>query len=306
MQTVRGPSCLVRAARSTCQSCSSRSSVRFQASRLATARTRQFSNTPCRKAAEAQELQLPDGQRKPARILPASPSYFTGTPDFTDNLLSLESLERKHEKLPRVEPGQAARIAWLRLPQYRALLGEPIRVSQFSRIIGILQRLNRIHPSVMPDEVRKSMELFKRPGDPYARPPMNETIDSWGRTRGVGRRKSSHARVFLVEGTGEVLVNGKTLVNAFPRIHDRESVIWALKATQRTDKYNVWALVQGGGTTGQAEALTLGLAKALMVHEPALKPALRRAGCITRDPRRVERKKPGHVKARKMPAWVKR
>ena len=79
-----------------------------------------------------------------------------------------------------------------------------------------------------------------------------------------------------MEGTGEVLVNGKTLAEAFGKVHDRESAIWALKATERVDKYNVWALVEGGGTTGQAEALTLAIAKALLAHEPLLKPALRR------------------------------
>jgi small subunit ribosomal protein S9 len=98
--------------------------------------------------------------------------------------------------------------------------------------------------------------------------------------------------------------------------------MWALKCTHRLDKYNVWATVAGGGTTGQAEALALAVAKAVCVHEPALKTSLRNgtssrpttsqpanpapAGCIARDPRAVERKKPGHLKARKKPAWVKR
>ena len=128
----------------------------------------------------------------------------------------------------------------------------------------------------------------------------------------------------LVEGDGQVLVNGRKLLEVFPRVHDRESALWALKVTERMDKYNVFALVQGGGTTGQAESVTLALAKALLVHEPALKPVLRRgeswplfsvlnleansfaAGCVTSDARRVERKKPGRLKARKKPAWVKR
>ena len=92
----------------------------------------------------------------------------------------------------------------------------------------------------------------------------------------MGRRKESSAKVYLVEGTGEVLVNGKSLVQLFPRLHDRESALWALKVTERMDKYNVFALVEGGGVTGQAESITLALAKALLVHEPALKPALRR------------------------------
>ncbi len=128
----------------------------------------------------------------------------------------------------------------------------------------------------MPQEVRDAMEEYKRDVNPYANVPRVRTVDHDGRAIGVGRRKSSTARVWLVEGEGEVLVNGKGLNAVFGRIHDRESAIWALKATQRIDKYNVWALVEGGGSTGQAEALTLGVAKALMVHEPMLKPALRR------------------------------
>lgn len=158
----------------------------------------------------------------------------------------------------------------------------------------------------MPAPLKEAMEIYKRDIDPYAVTKRPNIIDADGRAYGVGRRKSSSAKVYLVQGEGEVLVNGKSINSAFGRIHDRESALWALKATGRMDKYNVWALVSGGGSTGQAEAITLGAAKALMVFEPALKPALRRAGCVTRDPRRVERKKPGHVKARKMPAWVKR
>ena len=73
-----------------------------------------------------------------------------------------------------------------------------------------------------------------------------------------------------------MLVNGKSLADIFARVHDRESALWALKATDRINRYNVWSIVQGGGTTGQAEALTLGIAKALLAHEPLLKKTLRR------------------------------
>ena len=128
----------------------------------------------------------------------------------------------------------------------------------------------------MPKELKDAILIYKREIDPHAvvRRPM--LIDEDGKTTGIGRRKSSSAKVFLVPGEGEVRVNGKSLNSAFGRIYDRESVLWALKATGRMDKYNVFALVKGGGTTGQAEAVTLGVAKALMVFEPALKPALRR------------------------------
>ena len=128
----------------------------------------------------------------------------------------------------------------------------------------------------MPPSLKEAMQIYKRDVDPYDVIKKPAIIDVDGKAYGVGRRKSSSAKVYLVQGDGRVLINGKSLNTAFGRIHDRESALWALKATGRVDKYNVWALVKGGGTTGQAEAITLGTARALMVFEPALKPALRR------------------------------
>jgi small subunit ribosomal protein S9 len=128
----------------------------------------------------------------------------------------------------------------------------------------------------MPSVVKLALHQYKRDIDPVLNKPKPILIDKFGRALAAGRRKSSVARAWVVEGTGEYLVNGKTLAETFSRIHDRETAIWALKATERVDKYNVWALVEGGGTTGQVEALTLAIAKALLAHEPALKPALRR------------------------------
>ncbi|CAG8973790.1 hypothetical protein HYALB_00006335 [Hymenoscyphus albidus] len=241
-----------------------------------------------------------------ARLLPVSPSYFTAQPLFTDDFLVLQNLMTKHSGLPCVKPGEHPRVAWRSLSEYRDRVGETVKAAKYHKIVEILVRLNKIHPSVRPEEVQTALDQYKRNIDPFKNEQKTAQVDSLGRTLGAGRRKSATARAWLVEGTGEVLVNGKSLADAFGRVHDRESVIWALKATNRIDKYNVWALSMGGGTTGQAEALTLAVGKALMAHEPALKPALRRAGCLTRDPKRVERKKPGHVKARKMPAWVKR
>jgi len=268
-----------------------------------------------------------------ARLIPSSPSYFTAQPLFTDDLLAVQTLVERYSNLPTVKPGEAPRVAWRSLADYRDSVGEVVKASKYSKILQALHRLNHIHPSLMPEPVKEALNEYKRDVNPFRNVVKVTPIDSLGRSLGAGRRKASTARAWLVEGTGEVLVNGKTLAEAFGRVHDRESVIWALKATDRIDKYNVWALATGGGTTGQAEALTLAVGKALMAHEPALKPALRRgeskrtflhflfcsfppkrssvltylaAGCVTRDPRRVERKKPGHVKARKMPAWVKR
>lgn len=220
------------------------------------------------------ELQPPNAAH--ARIVPASPSYFTARPQFNDNLLSLQNLLHKYQTLPTVEPALAPRVAWKTVTQYRLLVGEPVRPSKYTFVLRILKRLNQIHPQVIPPELQDEMQIYKRDIDPYANVPNPGVIDEFGRSYGVGRRKSSSAKVYLVQGSGEVLINGKSINTVFGRIHDRESALWALKATGRIDKYNVWALVTGGGTTGQAEAMTLGAAKALMVHEPALKPALRR------------------------------
>ena len=156
------------------------------------------------------------------------------------------------------------------------MFGEQVASSKYAKIVVLLTRLNKIHPRICPKEVKQVLSRFRRPGAGEIQKPKPGKIDESGRSVGVGRRKTSSAKVYLVEGTGEVLVNGRSIVRAFPRAHDRESALWALKITERMDKYNVFALVSGGGTTGQAESITLGLAKALMVHEPALKPALRR------------------------------
>jgi len=241
------------------------------------------------------------------RVVPVSASYFTGKPSFTDDLLNLQALLRKYQTLPVLPPGEAPRIAWKTLEQYRGMVGgEPVKAARYQKLVHVLQRLNYINPALMPEEVTATLKKYKRALNPFENRARPHFVDEFGRSLGVGRRKTSTARAWIVEGEGEVLVNGKSLTQFFGRLHDRESAIWALKSTERVDKYNVFALVQGGGVTGQAEALTLAVAKALLVQEPALKPVLRRAGCVTRDPRKVERKKPGHLKARKKPAWVRR
>lgn len=178
--------------------------------------------------------------------------------------------------LPTVNPAEAPRMAWLKLMQFRNFIGEPVPTSRYKKVIKILLRLNRIDRKVMPQEVLDTMEMYLRPSNPYQQKAAPVTIDEMGRARGVGRRKTSSAQVWLVEGEGEVMVNGRSIVDVFPRLHDRESALWPLRCTGRLDKYNVFALAKGGGVTGQAEAITVALARALLVHEPALKPALRR------------------------------
>jgi small subunit ribosomal protein S9 len=213
---------------------------------------------------------------KEIRVMPASPSYFTGVPRYTDDVLALAALLRKHQLLPRVPPSEASKVAWKKLSEYRIELAEPVAVKGYGILLSLLKRLNCIHPSVIPDEVVQALNKYKRQVQPHENQAKPILIDSWGRAKAIGRRKSSSAMVYVVEGQGECFINGRTISDYFGRVHDRESAVWALKATQRLDKYNVWAKVEGGGTTGQAEAITLGVARALLAHEPALKPALRK------------------------------
>jgi small subunit ribosomal protein S9 len=210
-----------------------------------------------------------------ARLVPASPSYFTTSPVFNDVLLRLTRLYEEHGKLPTVTSEKAPAIAFLNLMQFRGNMSEKIGAAKYSKVIALLKRLNLINPKLRPAEVSEVLEEFRRPGTEAVEGPRPKTIDEFGRSKGVGRRKSAVARVHLVEGDGQIIVNGRPLTAAFPRLHDRESVIWPLKITERMEKYNAFVVASGGGSTGQAESITLGMANALIVHEPALKPILR-------------------------------
>lgn len=211
-----------------------------------------------------------------ARPLPVSPSYFSREPRFNDAYIRLSALVQRYQHLPLAPPELVPRQIWRNLKGYRQTTGEPVKAMPFSQVLSMVKRLHQIHPGLMPSEVKEALQEFKRDIDPYKNMAKVVPLDRYGRALGVGRRKTSSARAWVVEGTGEMLVNGKPLNEAFGRVHDRESAIWALRSTARTDKYNVWALVEGGGVTGQAEALTLAIAKAVLVHEPALKPILRK------------------------------
>ena len=122
----------------------------------------------------------------------------------------------------------------------------------------------------------------------------------------TGRRKTSVARVSLIPGTGTISVNEKPLEKYFPRETDRIIITEPLKLTGTVAKFDIIAKVTGGGLSGQAGAFRLGLSRALALCDPANKTALKKADCLSRDPRMKERKKPGQKGARKKFQWVKR
>ncbi|KAJ2900174.1 uncharacterized protein MKZ38_002533 [Zalerion maritima] len=213
---------------------------------------------------------------KHARIIPVSPSYFSRQPTFNESYLRLHNLLRNNAHLPTMQAEDVKRVAWRSFDDYSRMTGEEIKLPLFNEAINLAKRLHRIRPSLRPEAVSEALSDFLRPSNPYDRVKPVRVVDKFGRSLGMGRRKTSTARAWVVEGTGECLINGKTLSEAFGRVHDRESATWPLRVTERMDKYNIWALVDGGGTTGQAEALTLAIARALSVHEPGLTNALRR------------------------------
>jgi len=125
-------------------------------------------------------------------------------------------------------------------------------------------------------------------------------------TNTSGRRKNAVARIYLSEGTGNITVNGKDYKNYFPSLVLQYKVLQPFQITGNDNKYDVKANLNGGGTTGQAEALRLAVSKALIELNPEWKSALKAQGLTTRDPRMVERKKFGQKKARKRFQFSKR
>ncbi len=123
---------------------------------------------------------------------------------------------------------------------------------------------------------------------------------------GTGRRKSSTARVFLRPGTGNILINKRSIEEFFSRETARMVVRQPLELVELLEKFDLYITVTGGGTTGQAGAIRHGITRALIQFDESLRSPLRGAGYVTRDARRVERKKVGLHKARKRPQFSKR
>ncbi len=123
---------------------------------------------------------------------------------------------------------------------------------------------------------------------------------------GTGRRKNAVARVVLTPGEGKISVNKREFTDYFPRETDRINIMQPLKLTNLENKFDVFVRVTGGGSTGQAGAFKMGLARAIVLCDANTKPVLKKASCLTRDDRMKERKKPGQKGARSKFQWVKR
>jgi small subunit ribosomal protein S9 len=122
----------------------------------------------------------------------------------------------------------------------------------------------------------------------------------------VGRRKEAVTRVFISRGEGKITINGKEYKQYFPLVYLQNQVEAPMKTVEVSDKYDVVINATGGGVKGQAEAAKLGIARALLEVNAEFRPALKAAGMLKRDPRSVERKKPGRKKARRSFQFSKR
>ena len=136
--------------------------------------------------------------------------------------------------------------------------------------------------------------------------PAAKGPDKGGFYWGTGRRKTSVARVRIKPGDGKLVINKKQLVEYFKTEQDRSAVLSPLQTAKAEKTLDVFVNVNGGGTTGQAGATVLGIARALKIYDPGLAQALRDGGFLTRDPRMVERKKPGQSGARRRFQFSKR
>ena len=144
------------------------------------------------------------------------------------------------------------------------------------------------------------------PAEPAHVPVFRGKLDKFGVAMGTGRRKTSVVRCRLKPGTGKWEINGRPLEEFFCCEKQLETVVAPLKATNTIGAYDIWVRVEGGGITGQAGAILLGIARALQILNPSLHPMLSEGGFLTRDSRMVERKKYGFKKARRSFQFSKR
>lgn len=247
------------------------------------------------------------------RIVPKSLTFYSANPPHEEKIAKLESLLRRYnlptsEKIGiKTDSVGSIRPSWISFSDY-ALIGGGTRLKprHYEHLVQLLNKLSSIDPQLTNTEIKNELSRYVRKTSAQAQQQKRQELDEFGRSVAVGKRKAATAKVYLVRGNGDILVNGRQLNDYFVKMKDRDSIAYPLKVVDSLGKYNVFATTSGGGPTGQAEAIMHAIAKALLVFNPLLKSRLRKAGVITRDYRHVERKKPGKKKARKMPAWVKR
>ncbi|KAJ9119415.1 hypothetical protein QFC24_005648 [Naganishia onofrii] len=257
-----------------------------------------------------------------------------------------EGLRKEHIFPLPAGPSMAVpipRASWLGATEMSSILDTKLRTSHYRRVTTLLNQLAMIREiakrAEQPDvlvPLQDLLSVYERPIslglDPAHEKPDGH-VDQYGRSVSMGRRKESSAKVYMIKTktpdfaatatatastslddhdnlphvpTGEILINSLPIHHHFPRPSDRETILRPLRLTGLIGFFNIFALTKGGGTSGQAGAVALAIARGVATHRPELREVLLRDGLLHRDPRMVERKKTGLAKARKRYTWVKR
>lgn len=191
------------------------------------------------------------------REKPESLSYFTGNYKYNDLLIDLAELHKRYADWEGDEnvDQTVETSAWKLREKMEQMLAIPLKTSQWRKIVHHLNALASL-PKPLPEAVERALQPYKRydvntTGAGGESSNGVKTLDELGRAYAAGRRKESSARCWVVEGDGQILVNGVPLNNYFQRPIDRDQVTLPLEATQSVEKYNVWTIVNGGGSTGR-------------------------------------------------------
>eukprot|EP00049_Salpingoeca_infusionum_P027080 m.30192 g.30192 ORF g.30192 m.30192 type:complete len:390 (+) comp9260_c0_seq2:147-1316(+) len=263
-------------------------------------------------------------------LRPDSAGHYTGYPQFSDTLdqldallikldaklndgnwvVSVDSVYNKEtgESFLRPKPHHPAKQVWKPLAQVQVAIQEIFPEQQYAIMKKVLTRIDT-HPLYhlleqgIEDDPLKPFKTVAALSSSDYKP---KQPDAQGRIRAVGKRKSSIARVWVQEGSGQFTVNGQVMADYFPDILRRRIAMEPLYVVGGLDQYDITCFVKGGGSSGQAGAISHGLAKALLDLQPEFKDMLIESQLVIRDPRRVEPKKPGQRGARRKFQWVKR
>lgn len=245
------------------------------------------------------------------RIRPTLSTFYGGNPVHETIMNTINSLIRKYEKLPKRvlsdEELRAKKFIGFEVYKERLQSGTRLRPSHYRELVNGLSQLRTIEHELMPLEVIELLgEYYSTSAAKAVEKKKIQQLDQWGRSTTKAKRKNAEATVRMVRGEGQVIVNGINVIEYFPNVYARKNLAYPFQVVDQEGKYNIFATVTGGGYTGQSEAIMYAIAKGLVVFNPLLKSRLSKAGLMTSDTRVVERKKPGKLKARKSPTWVKR
>lgn len=258
-------------------------------------------------------------EAKKAASKSASLAHFTNRPQFYELLLTLErnfdfleqfewpedpATAKALRELAEASARSKESVSWLRIEDMGQLAGGiELSINEYRSLVNILNA-TWSHP--ISALVRDSLQPYLRDTRTRADEKQKSSVKPAGWVRTVGRRKNASAAVWLMPGTGAITVNGGALDEYFSRVTDRAEVVRPLELVGVLGQYDVRCETRGGGISGQAGACRHGIARALFELDPGTRPVLKKNKMLRRDPRMVERKKPGQKKARKKFQWVKR